>query len=167
MTSPSSSVSNNNSYQPTSPTPSSSTVISIVDDKNSPSADKTIAPPVNPKLTPKQEALNAEMNVENEILIVLYRKRDLGQMTVNDKKEIKTRKENLDRLKKKLHELKLSRERSMRFRGERKRKFDSLDEITRKKMAGKETSDPGRPINRQCSINRSHMSHRHTRFRCT
>ena len=89
--------------------------------------------------------MNKQINVENEILVVLYKKKELNQMMENDRKEIETRKENLDKLKKKFRELKLNRQRSRNYRNESKRKLDSLDEGTRKKVTGKGTSEPGRP----------------------
>ena len=48
-------------------------------------------------------------------------------------------------MKKKLRELKLNRQRSKKYRNERKRKLDALDEETRKKVTGKGTSEPNRP----------------------
>ena len=42
--------------------------------------------------TPKQDELNKQNNVENEILVVLYKKKELNQMMENDKKEIETQK---------------------------------------------------------------------------
>ena len=54
--------------------------------------------------TPKQDELNKQINVENEILFVLYKKKELNQMTENDQKEIETRKENLEKLKKNLRD---------------------------------------------------------------
>ena len=65
--------------------------------------------------TPKQDELNKQINVENDILVLLYKKKELDQMTKNDRKEIETRKENLEKLKK-LSEPKLSRQRSQRYR---------------------------------------------------
>ena len=65
--------------------------------------------------TPKQDELNKQINVENDILVLLYKKKELDQMTKNDRKEIETRKENLEKLKK-LSEPKLSRERSQKYR---------------------------------------------------
>ena len=96
--------------------------------------------------TPKQDKLNKQINVENEILVVLYKNKELNQMmTRNDRKEIETRKENLEKLKKKLRELKLNGQRSQKYRNERKRKLDALDGETRKKVTRKGTSEPGRP----------------------
>ena len=55
----------------------------------------------------KQDEINKQINVENEILVALYKKKELKQVTENDRKEIKTRQENLEKLKKKLNDLKL------------------------------------------------------------
>ena len=41
--------------------------------------------------------------------------------------------------------LKLNRQRSQKYRNERKRKLDALDEEARKKVTGKGTSEPGHP----------------------
>ena len=78
-------------------------------------------------------------------LLVLYKKKELHQMTESDGKEIETRKENWEKLKKKLRELKLNRQRSQKYHNECKRKLDALDEETRKKVTGKGTSEPGLP----------------------
>ena len=59
--------------------------------------------------------------MENEILVALYRKKELNQMTENDRKEIKTRQANFGKLKKKLSHLKLSRKRSKTYRLDRKK----------------------------------------------
>ena len=39
--------------------------------------------------TPKQGEISKQINVENEVLVVLYEKKKLNQMTENDVKEIK------------------------------------------------------------------------------
>ena len=78
-------------------------------------------------------------------LLVLYKKKELNQMTESDGKEIETRKENWEKLKKKLRELKLNRQRSQKYHNECKRKLDALDEETRKKVTGKGTSKPDCP----------------------
>ena len=95
--------------------------------------------------SPKQDELNKQINVENEILVVLYKKKVLNQMTENNRKEIETRKENLEKLKKKLRELKLNRQCLQKYRNERKRKLHALDDETREKVTGKGTSEPGHP----------------------
>ena len=66
-------------------------------------------------------------------------------MTENDIKKIKTRPANLEKLKEKLNDLKLNRERLKKYRLDRRQKLDALDEITRKKVTGKETPEPVRP----------------------
>ena len=43
-----------------------------------------------PKVTPKQDELNNDISIENEILVSLYRKRDLGQASESYRKEILT-----------------------------------------------------------------------------
>ena len=94
-----------------------------------------------PKVTPKQDELNKDINIENEILVSLYRKRDLGQASASDRKEILTRQATLKRLKKELKEVIQNATRQEKLRDERKRKL----ETTRKKLMGKPTSDLGRP----------------------
>ena len=49
--------------------------------------------------TPKQDELRKQINIENEILVVLYNKKELNQLTESDRGEIKTRKGNLEKLK--------------------------------------------------------------------
>ena len=51
----------------------------------------------------------------------------------------------MEKLTKKLRELKLNRQRSQKHRNERKRKLDALDKAKRRKVTGKETVTPGRP----------------------
>ena len=58
-----------------------------------------------PKVTPKQDELNKGISIENEILVSLYRKRDLGQASESDRKKILTRQATLKRLKKELKEV--------------------------------------------------------------
>ena len=94
-----------------------------------------------PKVTPKQDELHKDMNIENEILMSLYRKRDFGQTSERDRKEILTRQSTLKRLKKELKKViqKVVRQRKLRY--ESKRKLESMDEAKRKKLTGKAMSD--------------------------
>ena len=62
----------------------------------------------------------------------LYRKRDLGQASESDRKEILTRQANLKRLKKELKEVIQNDTRQKKLRYKRKRKLESMDETTRK-----------------------------------
>ena len=89
--------------------------------------------------------MTKQIHIENEILVVLYKKKELNQLTSNYQSEIKTRKESIEKLKKKLKQLKQSRQRSQKHRKDQKRKLDSLDEVTRKKVTGKGIPTPGRP----------------------
>ena len=75
----------------------------------------------------------------------LYRKRDLGQASESDRKEILTRQATLKRLKKELKEVIQNATRQKKLHDERKRKLESMDETTPKKLMGKATSDFGRP----------------------
>ena len=77
----------------------------------------TPPPPVR-KPTPKQDELNNKVNIENEILVALYRKREPGQMSENHRNEIKIWEANLEELKKKLHEAKLNQMRQKKLRDE-------------------------------------------------
>ena len=95
--------------------------------------------------TPKQDELTKQIHIENEILVALYKKKELNQLTSNDQSEIKTSKENIEKLKKKLKQLKQSRQRSQKYQKDRKRKLDSLDEVTWKKVTGKGVPISGRP----------------------
>ena len=61
--------------------------------------------------TPKQDELSDEINLENEILVVLFKKKELNQLTENDRVEIAKRKKNVEKLKKELRKLKLNRQR--------------------------------------------------------
>ncbi|CAM1309068.1 Uncharacterised protein g5038 [Pycnogonum litorale] len=110
---------------------------------------------LKPKLTPKQDELNKKINIENEILVSLYRKRDLGQASESDRKEISTRQATLQRLKKELKETIQNAARQKKLRDERKRKLESMDVTTRKKLMGKATSDLGRSENCDVRIDQS------------
>ena len=54
------------------------------------------------KVTPKKYELNKDINIENKILLSLHRKRDLGQASESDRKEILSRQATLKQLKKEL-----------------------------------------------------------------
>ena len=75
----------------------------------------------------------------------LYRKQDLEQASESNRKEILTRQATLKRLKKELKEVIQNATRQKKLRDERKRKLESMDETTRKKLMGKATSDLGQP----------------------
>ena len=139
-----SSSANSSSSPSQSPVVASSPRGSVIVEPSVPTTPTPPPPPVR-KPTPKQDELNNKVNIANEILVALYRKRELGQMSENHRNEIKIREANLKELKKKLHEAKLNEMRHKKLRDERKRKFEALDEPTRKNVTGKATSDSGRP----------------------
>ena len=89
--------------------------------------------------SPKQDKINKQINVENKVLVVLYKKEELNQMTKNDQKEIKAPQENLKKLKKKLNDLNVSQKRSKKCRLDRKRKLDVLDAMMKKRVTRKGT----------------------------
>ena len=81
-----------------------------------------------PKVTPKQNNFNKIFNIKNEILVSLYGKRDLGQASENNRKERVERSDS-------------KRNSTKRQRGERKRKLESIEETTLKKLMNKAASD--------------------------
>ena len=93
-----------------------------------------------PKLTPKQDELNKMVNIENEILVSLYRKQNLGQASDSDRKEISARQKELNGLKKQLKETIQNAAPQKKLRDERKRKLENIDETICKKLMGKATS---------------------------
>ena len=74
----------------------------------------------------------------------LYRKRDLGQASESNRKEILTWQGTLKQLKRELKKMIQIATRQKKPRNERKCKLQSMDETTRKKLMGKTTSDLGR-----------------------
>ena len=68
----------------------------------------------------------------------------MGQASESDRKEMLTRQATLKQLKKDLKEVIQNATRQKKLRDERKRKLESMDETTRKKMMGKATSNLGR-----------------------
>ena len=81
------------------------------------------------------------VNIENETLVSLYRKQNLGQTSDSDRKEISARQKELNRLKKQLKETIQNAARQKKLRDERKRKLENIDEMIRKKLMGKATSE--------------------------
>ena len=51
--------------------------------------------------TPKEDELSDKINLENEILIVLFKKKELNQLTENDRVEIAKRKKKRGKIKEK------------------------------------------------------------------
>ena len=82
-----------------------------LNDKNNPQPS-TETPPstTNPAaLTPSQEKVKQKINIENDILAGLYRKRDLGQLSQSDRKEITSRETTLKKYKSELKQKEAAR----------------------------------------------------------
>ena len=78
-------------------------------------------------------------------MVGLQKKRDYGLETDQDRKEMRTRLEKLANLEKCMKKTEDNRQRQKKFRADRKRKIQGLDETTWKKIFGKTTVTPGRP----------------------
>ena len=94
---------------------------------------------------PKQKELAEQITMEKDLLVGLQRKRDYGMDTDHDRKEIQTRLENLSTLEKSKRKMEQNKQRQKKHRAARKRKFEALDENTRKKIFGKANLTPGAP----------------------
>ena len=94
---------------------------------------------------PKQEQLKAEIALEKDILIGLHRKRDSAMMSEGDRKELIEREKNLKNLEKQLKAVLSNRMKQQNFRDNQKRRIESLDDETRKKVKGRVVSKVGKP----------------------
>ena len=94
---------------------------------------------------PKQEEFRMDCSLENDILVGLYKKRELGMLSDIQRAELKSREKKMKETKKKINEAELNQKRQQRFRDERKSKLAKLDDDTRKKLTGSSTVlEPGR-----------------------
>ena len=59
--------------------------------------------------TPAQEEVKRKINFENDILVGLYRKRDIGQLSQNDRNEISSREATFKKYKADLKQKELNR----------------------------------------------------------
>ena len=84
--------------------------------------------------TPSQEKIKAEIGTDSEILLGFIRKRDIGQATSMDLKEIKSRQTQLDAKKAKLKTMELTQKRQQKFRLNQKRKIENLEKETGAKL---------------------------------
>ena len=65
--------------------------------------------------TPAQEEVKRKINIENDILVGLYRKRDIGQLSQNDRNEISSREATLKKYKTDLKQKELNRKQQQKF----------------------------------------------------
>ena len=94
--------------------------------------------------TPAQEGGKWKINYENDILVGLYRKRDIGQLSQNDQNEISSRETTLKKYKADLKQKELNRQRQQKFRSNQKRKL-----IKTEKQTGKKNSKQSRDEERE------------------
>ena len=90
--------------------------------------------------TPALEEVKRKINIENDILVGLYRKRDIGQ---NDRNEISSRETILKKYKADLKQKELKRKLQQKFRRDQKRKLIEIEKQTREKLP-KQTRDKER-----------------------
>ena len=89
-----------------------------------PSATNNAAP------TPAQEKVEQKINIENDILVDLYRKRDLGQLSQSYRNEITSREATLRKSKADLKQKEAARKRQQKFCANQKRKTQAIEEQT-------------------------------------
>ena len=85
--------------------------------------------------TPALEEVKRKINIENGILVGLYCKRDIEQLSQNDRNEISSRESTLKKYKADLKQKKLNRKRQRKFRSNQKRKLIEIQKKTREKLS--------------------------------
>ena len=65
--------------------------------------------------TPAQEEVKRKINIESDILVGSYRKRDIGQLSQHDRNKISSREATLKRYKADLKQKELNRKRQQKF----------------------------------------------------
>ena len=93
--------------------------------------------------TPAQEEVKRKINIENDILVGLYRKRDIGQLSQNDRNEISSREATLKKYKADLKQKELNRKWQQNFRSNQKRKLIKTEKQTGEKIS-KQSRDEDR-----------------------
>ena len=81
--------------------------------------------------------MKQKINIENDILVGLCQKRDLGQLSQSDLKEITSREATLRMYKAKLKQKEAERKRQQKSRVNQKRKTESIEEQIREKLSKK------------------------------
>ena len=85
--------------------------------------------------TPVQEEVKRKINIENDILVGLYRKRDIEQLSQNDRNEISSGEATLKKYKADLKQKELNRKRQQKFRSNQKRKLIEIEKQTGEKLS--------------------------------
>ena len=85
--------------------------------------------------TPVQEEVKRKINIENDILVGLYHKQDIGQLSINDRKETLSREATLKKYKADLNQKELNHKRQQKFQSNQKRKLTETEKQTGKKLS--------------------------------
>ena len=85
--------------------------------------------------TPVQEEVKRKINIENDILVGLYRKQDIRQLSQNDRNKISSKKATLTKYKAELKQKEINRNRQQKFRGKQKRKLIETEKQTGEKLS--------------------------------
>ena len=85
--------------------------------------------------TTAQEEVKRRINIENDILVGLYCKRDVGELSQNDRKEISSREATLKKYNANLKQKKLNRKWQQKLRSNQKRKLIEIEKQTREKLS--------------------------------
>ena len=78
--------------------------------------------------------MKRKINIENDILVGLYRKRDIGQLSQNDSNVVSSREVTLKKYKADLKQKEINRKRQQKFRSNQKRKLIEIEKQTGKKL---------------------------------
>ena len=78
--------------------------------------------------------MKRKINIENDILVGLYRKRDIEQLSQNDRNEISSREATLKKYKADLKQKELNRKWQQKFQSNQKRKLIKTEKQTGEKF---------------------------------
>ena len=107
-----------------------------------PSTTNTAAP------TPPQEEVKQKINIENDILMGLCRKRDLGQLSQSDHKESASREATLRKYKANLKQKEAARRRQKKFCVNQKRKIETIEKQIGPKLS-KKSQEEGKHVDNE------------------
>ena len=93
--------------------------------------------------TTAQEEVKRRINIENDILVGLYCKRDVGELSQNDRKEISSREATLKKYNANLKQKKLNRKWQQKLRSNQKRKPIEIEKQKGEKLS-KQSQDEER-----------------------
>ena len=85
--------------------------------------------------TPAQEEVKRKINIENHILVGLYSKQDIGQLSQNERNEISSRDATLKKCKADLKQKELNCKWQQKFRSNQKCKLTEIEKQTGEKRS--------------------------------